>query len=827
MRIKILILNLCFVFSLSASTSSDAEKAYRAEEWAKAEQLYAQLLKASPSNRIYHHRYGVSLLEQNKDLAQAEKHLLRAKNSGVRLSLYYLGRVCFLQYKFDESMAYYKAFLAQSSNQEYKALAQAHLLKSEQGKLLLSRTEQVQILDRIEVDRADFFTHYQLGKETGSFLQEASLIGEDSLAENSTIYMTERGDRAFFSLTEASGHTDLYAKSKLLNRWSEKTPLGESVNSEDDEAFPFLMSDGVVLYFSSKGHNSLGGYDIYVTRYNASNNSYLPPQQLGMPFNSPGDDLLFVIDEYNNVGWFASDRDSEEGKIAIYTFVPNEYFTLLETDDKEALIKAAKATFSHEDESVDSIAEESTTTEVKSERNTESTAQPSTHKIYFVLNDTLIYSSLQDFMSEDARRQYLNYEQFSAAYDSVSQAVADKRLAYSRVSDSDTKAKMIAEIMSLEDRSFSIEEKRDESLRASRRLELETIIANGGYVKAKPEVVPAPEPEIRPEVDYRSAWENELPKVQEEVVDKPFFYNKTLYSYYEQIYSEMAVQKLVEAHQMKNKAADKQFLADYVMREYNKPEPEATFFQKIFAYDTTLTPQLSQNEMIAKVTKISDEGALLFVKANYLNYYTLKGQNVILLESVTDQQYREEIQGLIRRADFCLQTADQNIYVREGVYSNDNQKLSAGNNDLKEGIQLQEAASLSYLKYRYEQQHPRANKPQVEGISHHDETEHRSSDTDLTPRQTIEEKTITKAEELPQERVEYRIQFGIFSRLLKESDVKLKDLSYSPIEDKALYRYFSGHYTTPMDAALALEEVKAKGFKDAYVVKFVNGVLQK
>lgn len=821
MRLKLLIISLLVALTLSASTATDAEKYYRAGEWAKAETLYAKLLKSAPSNRIYNHRYGVSLYEQNKDLAKAEKHLLRSKKAGISLSAFYLGRVCFLQYKFDDAIAYYQFFMSKSNDKEKKQAIKEYLPKCVQGKEMISRVEDVKILDRVEVDKVDFFLNYNVGEEAGSFLKDAADIGEDIIAENSTIYITERGDRAFFALEEEEGYTNLYAKNRLIDQWAEKTSLGESVNTTEDEAYPFLMSDGIKLYFSSKGHNSFGGYDIYVTRYNASQNTYLPPQQLGMPFNSLGDDILFAIDEYNNVGWFASDRDSEEGRIAIYTFEPNETFQLLDTDDEKERIKAALISDTDTSTAVSIITENTSIVANKPE--------VESHDIYFVVNDTLIYSDINDFMSEDAKELFVQYESAQEAYDSTSLAVSEARVLYSRTTDSEDKAQLISEIMTLESLSFDLEEQRDKLLLATRRIELETIRANGGYTKPKPVVVAAPVVRTEVEEKHISAWETPVPTVTDDEVTIPFFYDKTLYDYYDQIYSAVAIEKLVEANKMKTQAGDKQFLADYVMREYNKPVPEPTFFENIFSYDTTLTPKLTQAEITAKVKSISDEGALLFVEGNYLSYYTLKGQNVLLLETVKEAQYREEMQGLMDRAAFSLQQADQKIYVSEGVYTNNREQLAQGNNLLKESIQLLEATTLTYLKYRYEaKQGAKAEKPKPVEVKEEvavaaaavpvvaaSEAPVR---TEVAPKEVKEESTV------PAE--EYRIQFGIFSRILKEGDVKLDDLSYYQYSDKELYKFFSGHYATPMDAAISLEEAKAKGFKDAFVVKFVDGVLE-
>lgn len=851
---------LLFTLTLSASISTDAEKYYRAEQWAAADSLYAQLLKSNPGNRIYNHRYGVCLYEQRKDLPKAEKHLIKAKKSGIYLSAFYLGRVCFLEYKFEDAIAYYEFYVQHSNDKENIDSAKESLIHCQQGKTMLERTEDIRILDRVDVNKDEFYKHYKLSKEAGSFLSSAADIDEDSIVDNSPIYLTERGDRAFFAVEE-DGNSNLYSKNRLLDHWSEKISLGDNINTDQDEAFPFLMSDGVMLYFSSKGHNSFGGYDIFATRYNASQNTYLPPQQLGMPFNSLGDDILFAIDEYNNIGWFASDRNSKEGEIAIYTFEPNATIQLLDTENNDERIKAAIISNATID-TIDTISPEQTT-------NTSQRTSIEEREIYFVVNDTLVYTSVNDFMSQDAQHRFLQYENTSALYDSVSAAVAEKRVLYSKTEDSNEKAQLISDIMKMEEQSFVLEEQCEKYRLTTRRLELETIRANNGYTKEKPVVTPVPVKEKESAEEHISPWETRPVTVEEETIT-PFFYNKTLYKYYDQVYTSTAVHKLVQANKMKKQAANKQFMADYIMREYNKPEPEEGFWNKVYDFDTIFTPALTQQEIIAKVNQLNKESVLLFVKANYISAFTLKGQNIILFESVNDVAFRETMNKMMERADFSFQQSNQKIYVSEGIYTNNKQALSQGNNFLIESIKMSELTTLNYLKFRYEQeQELKAEKPvpdsQIISEEQPDTISVSTPQLDTLVRTEIEPKTIQQEvleveQTAPESEIvseqsdtvtedisnkepgvvvepaieaeittgvaqeEYRIQFGIFSRILNEGDVDLSHLSYYKYPDKDLYKYFTGSYTNLMDASMGLEEIKAKGFKDAYVVKFVNGV---
>ena len=65
-----------------------------------------------------------------------------------------------------------------------------------------------------------------------------------------------------------------------------------------------MAADGITIYFGSEGHEGLGGYDIFTSRFNSETADYLPPQNVGMPFNSPYNDYMMAFDELAGVGCF-------------------------------------------------------------------------------------------------------------------------------------------------------------------------------------------------------------------------------------------------------------------------------------------------------------------------------------------------------------------------------------------------------------------------------------------------------------------------------------------------------------------------------------------
>ncbi|MDE5661888.1 MAG: hypothetical protein K2I04_04595, partial [Muribaculaceae bacterium] len=102
--------------------------------------------------------------------------------------------------------------------------------------------------------------------------------------------------------------------------------LDNSLGDGGDARYPFLMPDGMTLYFAANGNGSLGGYDIFMTRRSEGDDGreYFQPQNVGMPYNSPYDDYLLAIDEASGLGWWATDRNRIPDKVTIYIFAPSQ-----------------------------------------------------------------------------------------------------------------------------------------------------------------------------------------------------------------------------------------------------------------------------------------------------------------------------------------------------------------------------------------------------------------------------------------------------------------------------------------------------------------------
>jgi outer membrane protein OmpA-like peptidoglycan-associated protein/tetratricopeptide (TPR) repeat protein len=121
-----------------------------------------------------------------------------------------------------------------------------------------------------------------------------------------------------FSARSEFGNLDIYQSIKLDTTWTKPKPISIKINSSKDEDSPYLSEDGKTLYFSSKGHNSSGGYDVFKSTLGGSGWSI--PENLGYPINSAGDDIYLEWNNDERGGYFSSNRNGGFGGMDIYAF---------------------------------------------------------------------------------------------------------------------------------------------------------------------------------------------------------------------------------------------------------------------------------------------------------------------------------------------------------------------------------------------------------------------------------------------------------------------------------------------------------------------------
>jgi hypothetical protein len=162
-------------------------------------------------------------------------------------------------------------------------------------------------------------------KRSGTIWQNPVLMSDriNSEAHEPSASIAPSGNEIYFTSDRPGGYggRDLYRIRRLPNgEWSLPLNLGPTVNTAEDEDAPFLHSDGLTLFFSSKGHGTMGGYDIFrAVLKDPDQNGWTEPENMGYPLNTVNDDIYFCLSDDGRTGYFSSERDGGMGGQDIHT----------------------------------------------------------------------------------------------------------------------------------------------------------------------------------------------------------------------------------------------------------------------------------------------------------------------------------------------------------------------------------------------------------------------------------------------------------------------------------------------------------------------------
>ena len=291
-------------------------------------------------------------------------------------------------------------------------------------------TQKVMFIDSVVVSKSKLLSSLNIPDEAGS-IQAYNKFFNTTDQPNSIVYLNQLRNKCVFSKF-TDGGWDLYSKEMIGEKWSNAVPLkGLDILGDDvDINWPFLLSDGTTLYFAAKGEESIGGFDIFMTRYDETTQSYLKPENIGMPFNSIDNDYFFIVDEYDGIGWFATDRNQPEGKVCIYSFIYNNVRENYVVDEytPEQLRQLSE---------IHSISQTWTSNQARLDALEQLTAvykrkftQKKKNDFEFVINDELTYTTLTDFRSVEAAEMYVDLNELLRKKNKLDSSIERARIAY-------------------------------------------------------------------------------------------------------------------------------------------------------------------------------------------------------------------------------------------------------------------------------------------------------------------------------------------------------------------------------------------------------------
>ena len=268
-------------------------------------------------------------------------------------------------------------------------------------------TQQIVIIDSIVTYKSQFLSHYVLSSETGKIMTANQFKG---IKADGYVYLNEMGNKAYFGKADKNGVRQIFTSDKLGDRWGEPILMNGLSEGIDEADYPFMMNDGITFYFAARGEESIGGYDIFFTRYGSRSGAFLKPENIGMPFNSEANDYMYAADEQSGIGYFVSDRRQPKDTVCVYIFIlpetrrsydPSKYTeeqirdfaditciadTWGNGSERRAALERLKAVFTNDRQPTTDNAKEANTA--------------------IVINDRLTYSSVRDFRSPTAANHY-------------------------------------------------------------------------------------------------------------------------------------------------------------------------------------------------------------------------------------------------------------------------------------------------------------------------------------------------------------------------------------------------------------------------------------
>ncbi len=139
----------------------------------------------------------------------------------------------------------------------------------EEGKLqeiarlrsMMRATERVTVIDSLVVDKNTFLNHIKLSPESGEISPYSTFFHRTD--ENGcTVYLSELGNKIYFAQPDENKYLRLFTSDLVGGQWTAPHKLDE-LDGDDAQNYPFMLSDGITLYYAAQGEESIGGYDIF------------------------------------------------------------------------------------------------------------------------------------------------------------------------------------------------------------------------------------------------------------------------------------------------------------------------------------------------------------------------------------------------------------------------------------------------------------------------------------------------------------------------------------------------------------------------------------
>jgi hypothetical protein len=305
---------------------AQANKLFETSDYINAMPLFSQLLSLHAKDPNYNYKFGVCILNNDEDKTKALAYFdIAVKDNAVNYeAFFFAGKGYQLNARFDEALSLYEKYKSKLTATDKYDVAR-YITQCKNGKNIYDKNATLQALERTETLENEFYRNYDLRAMKGRIIPKPLNFKskQDKKVEDNTLIFvgTENQSIVYSGYNDEGLNTsrDLFKVNKLPNgEWGSSVNVGETINTAYDEEYAFLHPDGKTLYFSSKGHNTMGGYDIFRSVYDSESGKWSSPVNLAHPINSPDDDIFYAADEAGTFAYFASKNFTKPGKIKVF-----------------------------------------------------------------------------------------------------------------------------------------------------------------------------------------------------------------------------------------------------------------------------------------------------------------------------------------------------------------------------------------------------------------------------------------------------------------------------------------------------------------------------
>lgn len=800
----IFILLIISITANSQITASSALKLFNEKNYDEAKIEYEELLSRNSRDLTSNYYYGVILYELKIDDSEAIKRLrFSSQHSPSTDYNYYLGKLYQRSYENEMAIDHFQRFIKSAKQSDERVEESERAIEDCLASInLINKHFSIQVIKKDTVDIENILSYYKLSKDAGQLLKAGDFFKIGVNQEN-VIFRTERGSEVLFPIQESNGNYDLYKIVRLLDKWTDAEKLEGNVNSEHNDLYPFMLIDGVTLYFSSDRPGGMGGFDVYQSFYDPESGEFSEPANLGPPFNSPEDDFLLVPDVFEGKAWFSTTRGVKDGKVVVTEIIWDENVVRSFTEDVNQIKMMASLPISENarvraSSTLYSANEEIAVEKVKS--------------FEFIVNDTLLYTKYEDFKSKEALLAFKEGQKFENQKDSLTSLMRLKRNQYARSYDQLELKNLIDEIIALEKRTYGLDDNINNYYHNARVKEINTInqlLAQGAYQKTG---IKKKSKRTRTEEILAELNKGDLTFYSDEIFIKR---KEKVEPMYRKIFSPEQIDELLRLDSLYVWANIITLESAKVLEQTNKPtEEKANIKDKLFNSEELEEQENFRIQELIKQSRNYKQDALEIydytLNQKFSVYYPMAKEYGATTNDVGNQNMLSQSRTIFNEADDNLKELGGYNPEREERFL----ALKRMSVDMLENsfFQYQDKEIDMSQQSRFLSNNTGNSRPVEQNVN-------------ITNQQTAPKKPKTVEQTKPTQKPIYKVQIGVFQNEPNATAVsKIPKISYEEMPNRNLKKYFSGSWNTYEEAQSCVESIRAAGFPGAFVVAFVNNV---